>query len=64
LENGVINPDVVLLEHMILSSHGKNEFGSPIEPLLVEAIIVSTFDNLDARIYRANDELNKIEEEQ
>jgi 3'-5' exoribonuclease len=25
---------------------------------------VSTFDNLDARIYRANDELNKIEEEQ
>ncbi|ATZ18624.1 3'-5' exoribonuclease [Williamsoniiplasma somnilux] len=61
LEDGSINKDVTLLQHMILASHGKNEYGSPTEPVIIEAIILSTFDSLDARIYRVNDDLNKVE---
>ncbi|ARU91267.1 3'-5' exoribonuclease YhaM [Spiroplasma clarkii] len=51
---------VVLLQHVILASHGQREFGSPVEPNLMEAIIVSSLDALDARIYRVNDELEKV----
>lgn len=58
------NKYVTLLEHMVLASHGKNEFGSPVEPMIIEAIILSTFDNLDARIYRTNDEINKVNVDQ
>ncbi|WP_026389128.1 3'-5' exoribonuclease YhaM family protein [[Acholeplasma] multilocale] len=61
--NGVINHDLTLLQHMILASHGKKEYGSPQEPAIMEAIILSTFDNLDARIYKVNDELNKVDQD-
>lgn len=60
LDNNVVNPSVTLLQHMILASHGKQEYGSPTEPVIIEAIILSTFDNLDARIYRVNEEINKV----
>jgi len=63
LDDGSINPSVTLLQHMVLASHGKNEYGSPMEPLIIEAVILSMFDNLDARIYRTNDELMKIDED-
>lgn len=56
-----LNYDVVKLQHMVLSSHGKNEYGSPIEPLLLEGVILSTLDNLDGRIFKINEELNKID---
>lgn len=60
-ERGITNKSVTLLEHLVLASHGKHEFGSPIEPLTIEGIILSTFDNLDARIYRVNEEINKVD---
>ncbi|AOG60698.1 3'-5' exoribonuclease [Spiroplasma helicoides] len=53
--------DAVKLQHIILASHGKHEYGSPVEPSLIEAIIVSSLDALDARIYRVNEELLKTE---
>jgi len=53
--------DVVKLQHIVLASHGQKEFGSPIEPSLIEAVIVSSLDALDARIYKINDELKKVE---
>ncbi|ALD66717.1 3'-5' exoribonuclease YhaM family protein [Spiroplasma cantharicola] len=56
------NEDVLKLQHAILASHGKNEYGSPVEPLLIEAVIISSLDSLDARIYKINDELSKVEE--
>ncbi|ATG97519.1 3'-5' exoribonuclease YhaM family protein [Mesoplasma lactucae] len=59
--DGSVNQDVTLLEHMVLASHGKNEYGSPVEPVIIEAIIVSSFDMLDARLFRVNDDLNKVE---
>ncbi|AHI53154.1 3'-5' exoribonuclease YhaM family protein [Spiroplasma culicicola] len=55
--------EAVKLQHIILSSHGKNEFGSPIEPIMIEGVIVSSLDALDARIYKINDELSKVKGE-
>ncbi|WFQ91000.1 CMP-binding-factor [Mycoplasma feriruminatoris] len=60
-QNNKINQEITLLQHMILASHGKKEFGSPIEPVLIEAVILSTLDDLDAKVYKINDELSKIE---
>lgn len=52
--------EAMLMQHVILASHGQKEFGSPIEPSILEAIIVSSLDALDARIYRVNEELDKV----
>ena len=38
------------LIHMILSHHGELEFGSPKKPALIEAMILSMMDNLDAKV--------------
>lgn len=48
-----------LLEHIILSHHGKLEWGSPVEPMCPEAILVHTADNLSAML----DTLDKVYEE-
>lgn len=39
----------VLLEHMILSHHGKLEFGSPVMPATREAVLLSEIDMMDSR---------------
>jgi len=39
----------MLLEHMILSHHGKLEFGSPVLPCTREALLLSEIDMLDSR---------------
>ncbi|UZQ29824.1 MAG: HD domain-containing protein [Spiroplasma phoeniceum] len=57
--NNLNSEKIVLLEHMILASHGRLEYGSPVEPHLLEAEILSFLDNLDARIYRIDKELEK-----
>lgn len=54
---------VVLLQHMILASHGKNEYGSPVLPQIMEAEILHHIDNLDARIYTIDSGLEQIENE-
>lgn len=41
----------VLLQHLILSHHGKPEFGSPQVPQIREAEVIHYIDNLDARIF-------------
>jgi 3'-5' exoribonuclease len=40
----------VCIEHAILSHHGSRQLGSPVEPMTVEAVILSTADDLDAKI--------------
>lgn len=42
--------DILLLRHMIVSHHGLKEYGSPIEPLLLEAVVLHALDDLDASI--------------
>jgi 3'-5' exoribonuclease len=45
-------PDILRtqIEHLIVSHHGHKEFGAPVEPMTIEAMILSAADDLDARI--------------
>ncbi len=47
---GIVNDDVTMIRHMILSHHGEYEYGSPVLPLLPEAEILHYIDNIDARM--------------
>jgi len=40
-----------ILEHIILSHHGKYEFGSPKLPAVPEAVAIHHLDNLDAKVH-------------
>jgi 3'-5' exoribonuclease len=45
------NPDLLLqLEHIILSHHGSQEFGSPVVPLTREAMLVYYLDEIDSKL--------------
>lgn len=40
----------LLLEHMILSHHGKQEYGSPVLPETREALLLSMIDDMDSKM--------------
>lgn len=40
----------ILLSHLVLSHHGKQEYGSPVLPMTREAEMLSFIDNIDARM--------------
>jgi 3'-5' exoribonuclease len=46
----------VLVEHMILSHHGKYEFGSPKLPMTPEALLLSALDDLEAKMQAVRNE--------
>jgi len=48
-----------LLLHMILSHHGKLEFGSPKLPMIPEALVLSFLDDLDAKMQAVAAEFDK-----
>ncbi|MCH5171269.1 MAG: HD domain-containing protein [Erysipelotrichales bacterium] len=52
----------MLLEHMILSHHGKREFGSPILPMTREALLLSFADDLDAKMNILDKAYSQIQE--
>ncbi|MDR0621767.1 MAG: HD domain-containing protein [Deltaproteobacteria bacterium] len=41
---------LLLLEHMILAHHGQREKGSPVTPMILEALVLHYLDELDARV--------------
>ena len=49
----------VLVEHMILSHHGKLEFGSPKLPMIPEALVLNFVDDLDAKMQAMASEYDK-----
>ncbi|MBQ1827246.1 MAG: HD domain-containing protein [Erysipelotrichaceae bacterium] len=49
---------VTLLRHLVLSHHGKYEFGSPVLPKTVEAVALNAIDDLDAKLTMLDRELN------
>jgi len=51
------NMDIVILKHIILSHHEKLEFGAPVKPGTLEAIIVAKADALDAQVEAAEEML-------
>ncbi len=48
--DGFPEETLLLLEHAILSHHGRREFGAPIVPLTLEALLVSYVDDIDAKM--------------
>lgn len=52
------------LAHIILSHHGQREFGSPVVPATPEAMIVSSADELDFRMFCWNDSVKNLTDEQ
>ncbi|KUP07943.1 3'-5' exonuclease [Bacillus coahuilensis m2-6] len=49
-ELSIEGEEVMLLQHMVLSHHGKAEWGSPKPPMLREAEILHYIDNIDAKM--------------
>ena len=41
---------LVKVQHLILSHHGRQEFGSPVVPMTVEAFLLNYIDELDSRM--------------
>lgn len=59
-EEGIQDEEcVTLLKHMILSHHGKMEFGSPVLPMIPEAEVLNLLDNLDSRLYMMKQSLKQ-----
>lgn len=53
--------EVMLLKHMVLSHHGKKEFGSPVLPMTPEAEVLTLLDNLDSRLFMIHESLESVE---
>lgn len=49
----------ILVQHMILSHHGKLEFGSPKLPMIPEALVLNFVDDLDAKMQAVMSEFEK-----
>ena len=52
-----------LVVHMILSHHGKLEFGSPKLPMIPEALVLNFLDDLDAKMQAVANEFEKCARE-
>ena len=55
------NQDVILLRHMILAHHGLMEYGSPVQPHIMEAGVLHHLDDLDASIQMMKGALDHTE---
>ena len=49
----------MLVLHMILSHHGKLEFGSPKLPMIPESLVLNFLDDLDAKMQAMQSEFEK-----
>ena len=47
------------MRHLILSHHGKLEFGSPKLPMIPEALVLNFVDDLDAKMQAVASEFEK-----
>ena len=54
--------DMILLRHVVLAHHGLLEYGSPVQPHLIEADVLHQIDNLDASIQMLKGSLAHTEE--
>ncbi|SEN11785.1 3'-5' exoribonuclease [Mesobacillus persicus] len=60
-ELGISGEEVMILQHLVLSHHGKAEWGSPKPPMVKEAEILHYIDNLDAKMNMLDRALNRVE---
>ena len=54
--------EVTVLQHMVLSHHGKGEWGSPKPPMIREAEVLHIIDSLDAKMQMLDRALATTEE--
>ena len=57
---GVSGEEVLLLQHMMLSHHGEEQYGSPRKPMFPEAEMLHWVDLLDARMNEMQTALDKL----
>lgn len=50
----------MLLKHMILSHHGRLDYGSPKEPMTIEAYILAELDEIDAKVNLLKNSLQTV----
>jgi 3'-5' exoribonuclease len=59
-ELGISGEEITVLQHVVLSHHGKAEWGSPKPPLIKEAEILHYIDNLDAKMNMLDRALERV----
>lgn len=59
-ELGILGEEITVLQHIVLSHHGKAEWGSPKPPLIKEAEILHYIDNLDAKMNMLDRALERV----
>ncbi|WP_066295068.1 3'-5' exoribonuclease YhaM [Bacillus sp. FJAT-29937] len=59
-ELSITGEEVLILQHLVLSHHGKAEWGSPKPPLIKEAEILHYIDNLDAKMNMLDRALERV----
>ena len=60
-KHNISDETILLLQHMVLSHHGKLEYGSPVLPLTLEAEVLYLIDNMDSKIVMINKALKDVE---
>lgn len=50
----------ILLQHLILSHHGKNEYGSPVVPQTMEALVLHEADDISAKFHEYMDAVEDL----
>ncbi|MBP2241071.1 3'-5' exoribonuclease [Cytobacillus eiseniae] len=59
-ELSISGEEVLVLQHLVLSHHGKAEWGSPKPPLIKEAEMLHYIDNLDAKMNMLDGALERV----
>ncbi|MCH1627108.1 3'-5' exoribonuclease YhaM [Fredinandcohnia quinoae] len=59
-ELGIEGEEITVLQHIVLSHHGKAEWGSPKPPMIKEAEILHYIDNLDAKMNMLDRALERV----
>ncbi len=60
-ELGISEETKTLLEHMLISHHGKLEYGAAMLPAFIEAEVLSQLDLFDANIYEMAEAVSNVE---
>ncbi len=53
--------ELLILKHLLLSHHGKLEYGSPKKPMTKEAVLISSLDSIDSKLRVLEEELENTE---
>ena len=59
-ELGIDAEEIMILKHLVLSHHGKAEWGSPKPPMVRDAEVIHYIDNMDAKINMMDRALEKV----